>query len=241
MTRVLITRPREDAEALAVRLVERGYAVLIEPMLDIDYLPGPALDLTGVQGLLFTSANGVRACGPGVDLSLPVYAVGAATAAAAREAGFGTVACAAGDVTALAGLVTERCTAAAGALLHIAASDRAGDLAGLLARAGFAVRRQVRYQARPATALSAVTAAALAAGEIGAVLLFSPRTARTLVTVIGAAGLLDACRQVTAVCLSEAVAEAVAGPVSWAEVRVAACPDQDSLLAALVVSGQPGG
>ncbi len=233
MIRVLITRPREDAEPLAARLTAEGCSVLIEPMLEIELLPGPPLDLAGVQGLLFTSANGVRACGPEVDRLRPVYAVGAATAAAAQEAGFGTVASAAGDVAALARLVIKRCDPAAGPLLHIAASDRAGDLSELLDRAGFRVRREIRYWARPATTLSPATVEALTAGEIDAVLLFSPRTARILTRLIDAAGLLIACRTITALCLSPAVADAT-GEVPWRALRVANRPDQEALLERLL-------
>jgi uroporphyrinogen-III synthase len=237
----LITRPQEDAEALSACLIGKGYGVLIEPMLEIERLPTAVPDLTGTQGLLFTSANGVRACGSvAADVSLPVYAVGAATAAAARDVGFATVWSAGGDVAALAKLVIERCDPMAGSLLHIAASDRAGDLSGLLALAGFTVRRAVLYRARAATVLSAATTGALAVGAIDAVLLFSPRTAKTLTTLVATAGLLEACQSVAAVCLSTAVAEVATAPVanasvpiSWRAVRVAERPDQEALLTAL--------
>lgn len=59
--RILVTRPRDDAEALAAELDQRGFPVMIQPMLEIRMLEGPPLDLDGVQALLFTSANGVRA------------------------------------------------------------------------------------------------------------------------------------------------------------------------------------
>ena len=233
MTRVLITRPWEDAEPLAAWLTERGHKVLIDPMLDIERFPAPEGDGTGIQGLLFTSANGVRAYGAPVDPLLPVYAVGAATAAAARNLGFQAVISAAGDVSALAALVIESCRPIAGPLLHIAASDRAGDLAGLLTQAGFEVHRQVRYQARPAKALTPATVAALTAGDIDVALLFSPRTARTLGSVIAAAGLAEACRAVTAACLSIPVAEAAAEAVPWGRLWVAKKPTQESLLVIL--------
>jgi uroporphyrinogen-III synthase len=241
MTRVLITRPWEDAEPLAAWLTERGHEALIDPMLDIERLPAPEDDRTGVQGLLFTSANGVRAYGSPVDPLLPVYAVGAATAAAARSLGFQAVVSAAGDVSALAALVIESCTPTAGVLLHIAASDRAGDLAGLLTQAGFDVHRQVRYRARPAEALTPATVAALTAGKIDVALLFSPRTARTLGTAIALAGLAGACRVVTAACLSAPVAEAAAEAVPWGRLWVATSPTQESLLAVLDESdtGEP--
>ena len=101
-------------------------------------------------------------------------------------------------------------------------------------RGGFAVRREVLYQALPAVALSPATTAALLAGEVGAVLLYSPRTARALAKLLSAAGLAASCRGVSAVCLSDAVSSAaVETGLTWKALRVAARPDQDALLAAL--------
>lgn len=237
MSRVLITRPWEDAEPLARRLTALGHQVLIEPMLEIVPLPGPPPDLEGVQALLFTSANGARAFARvHAARDLPVFAVGDATASTARACGFAAVASAAGDVDALAALVAARCVARDGPLLHVAASTRAGDLSRSLEAAGFTVRRAVLYEARPASALTAETTAALTEGRVDAVALFSPRTARSLVRLLAEAGLAGGCRRsVAAVCLSEAVARAASegGIVGWRTLGIAARPDQDSLIAAL--------
>lgn len=182
--RVLLTRPHADSEALALRLSRQGVECLIEPMLSVHYVDGAALELGGVQALLVTSANGARALGraTGDDVdarALPVFAVGDASAAAARDAGFAHVESADGDVVALARQVKKGLDPLAGALLHAVGSVAAGDLGGDLSRAGFTVRRAVLYRAEPATSLTPEARDALAAGKIGAVLLFSPRTAGT--------------------------------------------------------------
>src|SRR5690606_18555276 len=114
---------------------------------------------------------------------LPVYAVGDATAQAARAAGFDTVESAGGDVVALAALVAERLSPGGGSLLHVAGSQTAGDLAGRLSALGFTVHREALYEARQAQALSAETAAALRQGTIDAAAFFSPRTASAFVTL----------------------------------------------------------
>ena len=60
--RALVTRPRAEAASLAEALAARGIAALLEPLLDISYRDlGDPLDLAGVQAVLCTSANGVRA------------------------------------------------------------------------------------------------------------------------------------------------------------------------------------
>src|SRR5205085_7458912 len=87
--RILITRPREDAERFARALTALGHEAVIESLLDVVFLPGPALDLIGVQALMLTSANGARAAAQRTAArNIAVVAVGPATAAAAREAGF---------------------------------------------------------------------------------------------------------------------------------------------------------
>lgn len=233
--RAVVTRPAEDAERIAAPLRARGVDVLIEPLLTITPKSDATLDLDGVQALLLTSANGVRAlaavgAGHPDMLLLPALAVGDQTAAVAREAGFGDVAAAEGDVTSLAALVRARLKPEGGALLHAAGSVVAGDLAGDLGRDGYEVRRAVLYAARPADAFSTAFRDTLAAGTVNAVFLYSPRTAKTFATLAHQADLRDACRGLRAYCLSQAVADAVAD-VPFAAVRVAERPEQDALLA----------
>ncbi|HTH15283.1 MAG TPA: uroporphyrinogen-III synthase [Magnetospirillum sp.] len=232
MTTVLLTRPREDSESVARELDARGLSVAIEPLLDI--VPVEAeVDAEGVQGILATSANGVRALARVLaDRSLPVWAVGDASARTARELGYTQVESASGDVDALADLVKSRCKPEDGAFLHAAGSVTAGDLSGRLAEAGFTVRRMVLYEARTATELSPDLMAKVKAGGIDAVLFFSPRTAATFVTLATQANLAEATGRIAAYALSPAVATAL-GALSWARLRTAAAPTQAALLAAL--------
>ena len=87
--RVLVTRPREDAAGLAEALTARGCEAVLEPLFHVEFMDTAALDLSGVHAFLLTSANGARALSRrDVSRELPVYAVGDATASAARDAGF---------------------------------------------------------------------------------------------------------------------------------------------------------
>ncbi len=235
--RILITRGRDDAAPLAAELEARGHQALIEPMLDIVPAAGSKQkllgDLTSVQALLFTSANGVRAFARLTPArGYRIFAVGDATAAAARAAGFARVESAAGDVEALADLVARRLRPGGGALLHAAASQLAGDLQGRLEAAGFELRRAVLYEAKPASSISDEVKGDLDSGRIDAALFFSPRTAKTFVTLVREGGLAPALARCTALCLSEAVAEEVR-TCAWAGVHLARQPTTDSLLAVL--------
>jgi uroporphyrinogen-III synthase len=235
--KAIVTRPRDDAAALVSALAARGVAALLAPMLTIRPAPDAARHLAerlaGAQAVLFTSANGVRAfAAASPRRELPVLAVGDASAAAARMAGFRSVASAGGDVADLIELATSHLSPQGGALVHVAGTTLAGDLAGQLAARGFTVHRATLYEAIPAAALEPETAAAMRCGEADAALFFSPRTATTFVRLAAAAGVGDACRAIMAVALSPAVAAAL-GELSWRTVRVASRPGQDDLLAAL--------
>ncbi len=235
--RVLITRPRPAATALAARLRAIGHEAMIEPLLTIVEDPdararlAPALE--GAQALLFTSTNGVGSFAVASERrDLRAFAVGDGTAAAARQVGFTQVESAQGDVEALAALVAARLKPGGGALVHASGHTVAGDLAGRLTRAGFTVRSVPLYRAVTTDALGAATAAAFRADKIDAALFFSPRTAATFVRLARAAGIERDCARTAAIALSVAVAHEL-GRSGWRQVLVAEEPTEAALLKAL--------
>jgi uroporphyrinogen-III synthase len=231
--RALVTRPREESEALASALGARGLEVVIEPLMQVHYLTSAALDLKGVQAVLCTSANGVRALAQASgERSVPLMAVGDATAARALSEGFTMVDSAGGDVGDLARLVTTRLRPQDGPLLHVAGNVVAGDLGAALCERGFAVERRVLYEARPAAVLSSTTADALRRGSIDFALFYSPRTATTFAKLVAAADVIDCCATITAISISPA-ADAALRDGPWLDRRVAERPNQSALLEAL--------
>lgn len=228
--RLLLTRPWEDAQETLRALEGQGHEVWLEPLLEIHDRSEAGIDLRGVQALVVTSRNGLRAfmrlCG---RRDLPVYAVGPASAAAARQAGFAEVHSGDGDAVKLADLVMHELDPAAGALLHPAGRDVAGALSARLESAGYNLRRAVLYDALSARAFSSATNALLRAGTLDAVLLYSPRTAETFTRLVVQAGLAPACETLAAFCLSPAVASAACLP--WRAVHTAEAPNQEAMLA----------
>ena len=148
--KIWITRAQPAAEATAERVRALGHEALVAPLLAVRALEDAQIDLGGVAALAFTSANGVRAF---ADLSperaLRVFAVGAATAQAARAAGFKLVLSADGDVEALAEGIGQRRTELRGAVLHPGAAELAGDLMGALERQGVTARQVTLYETLP--------------------------------------------------------------------------------------------
>jgi uroporphyrinogen-III synthase len=238
--RALVTRPRAEAETLAALLAQRGIDAIIEPMIEIVDTSAAPLDLAGVQAILCTSANGVRALArTSAVRDVPVFAVGDSTARTARAAGFGEVDSAGGDVDDLARLVTRRLQPAAGRLVHIAGSDVAGDLAGVLGAAGFAVERAALYEARATEALSPVTARLIDHGEIDLSLFLSPRSAVIFGRLVMAAAVGQGLMATVAISISRA-ADAALGPLPFSERLVTDAPTQAALLALVEhLAGQP--
>ncbi len=229
--RVLITRPESEATALAVALAGRGHATVIAPLFRLQFLHPPAefaTALASCQAVLLTSANGARALAAASEQrSKPVFAVGDTTAATAEGLGFTNVVSAAGDSRALAELVREKLDPANGLLLHVSGVDVAGDLATALT--GFELRRFALYEARESDVLPDPARAALQARALDSATFFSPRAAAVFVQLVDAAGLQEACRDVTAVAISAAAAQPLNG-LPFRAVRTAVKPSRQGVL-----------
>jgi uroporphyrinogen-III synthase len=231
--RVLVTRPAEDASRTAETLAKLGHAALIAPLLEIHFLDGPGISLAGVQAILATSGNGIRALArrsPRRDI--PVFAVGTRTANVARAEGYLAIMDAAGDSRALATLVRGRLRPDTGALLHAAGTDSRDEWRDQLRSDGFEVRRSVLYEACEAPELPPAAQTALRSGSIDALIVFSPRSAQIFADCVERASLASACGCVTACCISDEAAEALRN-IPFATIRVAAHPDHDAVLALL--------
>jgi uroporphyrinogen-III synthase len=222
---VWVTRAQPGAAATASRVRAMGFEPLVAPLLDVRALPGGPVDLNGVAALAFTSVNGVAAfAARSEERRLPVFAVGRATAGAAREAGFAAVTSADGDVADLAAAIAARAPFA-GDVLHLRPAEAAGDLVGDLANRGVQVRSLPVYETVACTPEEATV------GEIPkltAVLLHSPKAARALAAHLVRQPTL----KLAALCFSEAVAAPLrAGGL--AAIRVAAAPNETALLSLL--------
>ncbi|HKR88350.1 MAG TPA: uroporphyrinogen-III synthase, partial [Phenylobacterium sp.] len=100
--KIWITRAQPAAAATAERVRGLGHDALVAPLLAVHDVEDVEIDLAGVAALAFTSANGVRAfAARSGERGLQVFAVGGATAQAARQAGFGSVLSSDGDVAVL--------------------------------------------------------------------------------------------------------------------------------------------
>ena len=232
---VLITRPDAGAEATARLVAGRGFAPILAPVLAIRPLPHRLPRPDELQAVLLTSANALAALEP-TQHGVRLLAVGDATAARARAAGFSDVTSAGGNAGDLADLAIARCTPAGGPLLLPTARGEGLGLARILRAAGFVVLRRSVYAAVPQNQLAAVAVDALSRKAVDMVLFFSPATARHFARLLPAALPAECLQAVDALALSPAVATPLAA-LPWRRIRVAAKPTQDALLALLSEGG----
>ncbi len=197
---LLMTRPRPEAERFLRQLpadVRLRVNPVIAPLLKIETC-GETVDLSDVAGVIFTSANGVRATSaPGPSQALPAYCVGETTARVAADRGWRVKATGRNADDLVTTLIQSR---APGPLLHLCGRHTRGRVAERLGNAGCPTRRQVVYDQKLLPFCDDVLAI-LRAGATVVAPVFSPRTARQLVSQCPKIGPLHL------VAISDAVAE----------------------------------
>jgi uroporphyrinogen-III synthase len=236
MKSVLLTRPTMFSESLAALLEDLGYRTIVEPILTIEPRQNARPDADPPGAVMLTSRNAVAMLHNRRDevldlLDLPCFCVGIRTADSARSFGFRHVYEGRGDSMALARKIIQVMPPLT-PLLHIVGEDRATAAGELLVRSGFVVDNWTVYKARPAEALSLSLQAALAQGDIGTALFFSPRTASAFAKLVDKHELQDACAKLTVVGLSQSALSAL-GALRFARKAVAAAPTEASLIARL--------
>lgn len=214
---VLILRPQPGAERTRERAAAKGLDPVVAPLFVVEPVMWNPPDPAAVAAVAMTSANAARHAGLALGrfTHLPLYAVGAATAAAARAAGFDRIVTGAGDVAALAALIAA---GGAGPVLHLAGEDhRPLAVDGLVA---------IVYRAAPVAMLPHEAFGAARRGAVA--LLHSPRAAGVFRTLAEGTGLAVVDLRIAAISPAAAVA---AGP-GWRTVAIADRPSDDALLAA---------
>jgi uroporphyrinogen-III synthase len=209
---LLVLRPQPGNAATVAAARAAGLEAIAASLFEIRPL-GWTLPDRRPDAVLMTSANAVRHGGP--DLAaltdLPVYAVGAATAEFARDAGFGRVVTGDGDVDAVLALARRDGIAS---LLHLAGRDYRPP-----ATLDITIERRFVYVAEAVEALPNIARDAL---PEAVVLLHSLRAARLFASFIDPA-------DISIAAISPATL-AAAGD-GWRASQVAEQPTDASLLA----------
>jgi uroporphyrinogen-III synthase len=213
MRRLIVLRPEPGAAATVERAQALGLEAVAMPLFRIVPLEWQSPEPGGFDALLLTSANALRHGGEGLQRlrGLKTYAVGEATAEAARDAGFDIAATGDSGVERLLGsLEADR------RLLHLCGEDRT-ELDARQAITAVPVYR--------AEALDAPAGFDSVAGSTAAV--HSPRAARRLRQLAEERG-VDR-EQVRVAAISPAAAEAAGA--GWQCCEAAEAPSDEALLA----------
>ena len=227
---VIVTRAEPGASETAARLEAMGVQALVSPVLSVQTDPSVALpDLSNVSGLVFTSANGVRALVErSAERTLAAWCVGPATAKAAREAGFGQVFESAGNAVDLANYIAAHTTPEPKPLLHVANAAAKGDLKATLEELGFKVTFAPLYAMQPASALAPGAASALEAEHGCIVLIHSAKGAERFATLTRDVSLQNT--------VAVAISDAALAPLATLPLTArysATSPNEDGLFTAL--------
>jgi uroporphyrinogen-III synthase len=236
MPSVLITRPAAMAEALSVILQKCGYETVCEPLLSIAPTHTPQPQTDKIDAIAITSSNALlalkeRQCGITGLLDVPCFCVGPRTAESARTFGFRNVQNSTTDAVELAAYINVTIKPDA-TIIHIAGRDVTAALREGLEKNVHCLIEWPVYEAIPAKTISAGTRALLASRKLDAVVIFSPKTARVLHDLIDGTALEACCTALTAICLSEAVADGLRS-LKWRRLIVASQPSEDAVIACL--------
>ncbi|MBT2186268.1 uroporphyrinogen-III synthase [Sphingobium nicotianae] len=212
---LLLLRPQPGNDRSAERARALGIEVLQLPLFETVAVEPDELLEGPFDAILITSANGARF---GADLfarhaGLPVFAVGEASAQAAREAGAHDVRTGGGDAASTIPMI-----AAAGhrAVLHICGEDaRSFDPQGLGVTRHIVYRSDALDMRRHAKALATLPPSVIA--------IHSPGAGRRLNALIP-----PPFRNHILIAISDAAAHAAGG--GWRRVQVAETPDDTALL-----------
>ncbi len=215
--RVLILRPEPGASATAVRAAALGLAPVVCPLFSVAPFAWNAPGSEQFDAVMMTSAQAALLGGDGLApyLHLPLYAIGAATAAAARVAGFADVRIGGGNSTS-AELVKVIATRGHRKLLHLAGMHHRNT-----SHAALEITHRVVYSAtviQPAPVLP----------DAPIVLAHSSRSAERFAQCIH----WDDRIRRTIIAISSAAADSAG--VGWASVQIADAPNDAAMLARAV-------
>lgn len=225
--RVLVTRPEPGASRTAARLEMAGFEAAVLPLtllkaLDAELPAGP------FDAVIVTSAQALEHACLNLPPQLPVYAVGAATAASAERCGFAQIMTAGGSVASIAALVRTSAEPAA-RLLYLCGRVRRPELEAALDGAGFHVTAVETYVAVPSVYTDSELAARLGEASFDAVALMSAQAAEAFSALAECSRFGPLFTASEIVCFSERIAKVLFQDGVW-KLNVTEEASEDALL-----------
>ncbi len=250
----LIIRPQPDADRDVALLMRYGVPALASPSLRSMCQPHELPRSVNFSGIIFTSRNAVEAMTKfakvNADTSmwarLPVFAVGSATAAAARDGGFVNITRGTGGGAGLLRPISCHFAEKTGKhdgnkssnrnlpLFWPSAVEISFDMVAALAKHGISVQRLPVYRMIANDALDSTTIDKIAQGAVAAVVAMSSRSIEIFRRNLDAAGKASSLAGMVLIAGSSAIVAAAGG--GWQTVYTARQPRRSRLLAISVLS-----
>lgn len=208
---IAVLRPEPGNRITAAAIEGRGRRAIRLPLFATRPIAWGVPDAAAFDALILTSANAVRWAGEGLAAlqGLPVYAVGEATASAARRAHLDVVDVGPAGATAL---VNQAAAAGVRRALHLAGRERTLEAGGIVAAV-------VPVYASEALPIAAAEIAALA-GSVA--LIQSARAGARLAEIVP--------DRASIIVAAVSAAAAAAAGTGWAGVAVASHPETEALI-----------
>jgi uroporphyrinogen-III synthase len=235
--RVLVTRPEPGASRTAAALGEAGIEAVICPFTESVDLPVAASAVAEAgrsAAVAVTSAKALTHAPPAlVDAvrAMPVFAVGDATARAARQARMNDVRSADGDAVALAGLVGNAIPANA-PVAYLCGRVRTGELERRLSETGRKVTLIETYDIQKVSCLTDTIMDAIQSADLDGILLHSGMSARLLADALEATGREQLLEKTTLFLISKRAGEPLKA-FAQASIVAAPVPRDDALVEAV--------
>ncbi|MDO9416537.1 uroporphyrinogen-III synthase [Pararhizobium sp.] len=236
MARVLVTRPQPAAARTAAKLASLGHQPIVLPLAEALHDLSAARDglAQNPKAIALTSAEAIRVLaklGTGLQpfLATPLFAVGTATAEAARSLGFKTVLTGPGTGEGLARLVLKKTPAP---LLYLAGTPRSSGFEEALILVGRQITIRECYKMIDIDHPPGTLETIFAGSPPYAVLLYSPETARRFFSLDVLKESPQKLESTRLLCISDAVARVVPSAFDSA-ISVSLNPDEASLLGLL--------
>jgi uroporphyrinogen-III synthase len=215
---VLITRPLAAAKRTEQAFQAAGISTWIDPVLTITLIP-TTIKPAAYDAIITTSANGVESFAKLTQhRNIPIFCVGDASAAIARELGFTSVFHPIEHggkelVILIKQSPFKRFAYIRGEVVKI---DIANALANVL---DMRIDTYITYKTVPTTAWTDETLDLFHTKKISTITFYSEYSAQVILNLLRAHNLLDCTHFITALCLSEAIADVIHDLI-WKEVKI---------------------
>jgi uroporphyrinogen-III synthase len=231
---ILLTRPLIDSAPLADTIAKKGYTPLVEPMLEIEYLPNLerkfSSTLSSKKIIVATSINALRGINHISKLKeLPLIVMGGASKEKAYQLGFKNVTEAKNSAKSIINLISNSYDKAKYEIIFASGEEITIDIAEALGDAGFDASRIIVYKTIPSTKLSDRLLEIIKRNNLYAAMFFSTKTAEIFLTLIDGYAINSDFSKTYLITISKNVSQ-VFSDMTWKNKFVADNPSSDELI-----------